>query len=96
MPEARALTESEITARMPGIPGWSLADGKLQRQLRFPSFVQAFGFIAALALVAERMNHHPEILNVYDRVTLTLWTHDTGGLSALDFALAEAVNRLLP
>jgi 4a-hydroxytetrahydrobiopterin dehydratase len=96
MPEARALTEAEIATRLPSVPGWSLADGKLQRQLRFPSFVQAFGFMASLALLAERMNHHPEIFNVYDRVSLTLWTHDVGGLSVLDFALAEAVNRLLP
>ena len=76
--------------------GWSLrADEKaIVRTYKFPDFVRAFGFMSACALVAERMDHHPEWSNVYNRVEVTLTTHDTGGLSANDVKLAGEMDRL--
>jgi len=76
--------------------GWTLrADGKaIVRTYKFPDFVRAFGFMSACALVAERMDHHPEWSNVYNRVEVTLTTHDTGGLTANDVKLAGEMDRL--
>ena len=74
--------------------GWTLrADEKaIVRTYKFPDFVRAFGFMSACALVAERMDHHPEWSNVYKRVEVRLSTHDAGGLTALDFELARKMN----
>jgi 4a-hydroxytetrahydrobiopterin dehydratase len=94
MTKRAKLEEKEIRSRLGSIPGWDLVDGKLHRELRFPDFVSAFGFMAALALVAESMNHHPEWFNVYGRVVIDLNTHDAGGVTQLDFDLAAAANRL--
>jgi 4a-hydroxytetrahydrobiopterin dehydratase len=88
------LSSEEITARLGQLEGWSLAAGKLKRELQFPDFVGAFGFMTRAALVAERMNHHPEWSNVYGRVVIELTTHDAGGLTELDFALAKCMNEL--
>jgi 4a-hydroxytetrahydrobiopterin dehydratase len=89
------LASEEVQTRLQALPHWSLREGRLQRELRFDSFERAFGFMTALALVAQRLNHHPEWFNVYNRVSIQLWTHDAGGITALDFALAEAAERLL-
>ena len=72
--------------------GWQLVNQKLQRNFLFSDFVCAFGFMAQTALVAERMNHHPEWFNVYNRVRVDLTTHDAGGLTELDIRLARAMN----
>jgi 4a-hydroxytetrahydrobiopterin dehydratase len=89
------LSTEELQSRLQALPHWSLRDGRLQRELKFGSFERAFGFMTALALVAQRLNHHPEWFNVYDRVSITLWTHDAGGITALDFELAAAAEQLL-
>lgn len=94
MSEPKALTAQEIETRLRELPSWRVHDGRLRRELQFPSFVEAFGFLSSLALVAERMNHHPEIYNVYNRVTLELVTHDANGISKLDFELAKAADKL--
>ncbi len=88
------LTADELRARSAELPDWVLTDGKLTRTFRFQDFVGAFGFMTRVALVAERMNHHPEWRNVYGEVSVALVTHDCGGISALDFELAHAMNRL--
>jgi 4a-hydroxytetrahydrobiopterin dehydratase len=88
------LSADQLEQRMLGLAKWTLKDGRLQRALTFGSFERAFGFMSAVALVAQRMDHHPEFHNVYDRVNLTLWTHDAGGLTALDFELAQAAEKL--
>jgi 4a-hydroxytetrahydrobiopterin dehydratase len=88
------LSSEEITVRLAQLEGWGLAAGKLKRELQFPDFVGAFGFMTRAALVAERMNHHPEWSNVYGRVVIELTTHDAGGLTELDFALAKHMNEL--
>lgn len=94
MTQRHLLSAEEIEARLSHLPAWRLKDGRLYRELTFASFVEAFGFLASLALIAERMNHHPEIHNVYNWVSLTLWTHDANGLTALDFTLAQAAEQL--
>lgn len=94
MSQPKALTAQEIDARLRELPSWRVHEGRLRRELKFASFVEAFGFLTSLALVAERMNHHPEIYNVYNRVTLELVTHDANGISALDFELAKAADKL--
>jgi 4a-hydroxytetrahydrobiopterin dehydratase len=95
MGSRQLLTPKEIETLLSGLSGWSLRDGRLHRELVFGTFDQAFGFMTAVALIAQRLDHHPEFHNVYDRVSLTLWTHDAGGLTGLDFALAEAAERLV-
>lgn len=89
------LADVEVASRLAGLPGWSLHDGKLRRELQFPDFIAAFGFMTRVALLAEAMNHHPEWFNVYGRVVIELTTHDAAGISERDFTLAAAVNRLL-
>jgi 4a-hydroxytetrahydrobiopterin dehydratase len=94
MPDVVRLEETEIRRRMGSLPGWRLEGDALHRELRFPDFVTAFGFMTSVALIAERMNHHPEWSNVYGTVTIRLTTHDAGGVSERDFALAAEVSRL--
>lgn len=95
MAQPKPLTPVEQASAAQRLRRFQLRDGKLRCELQFDSFVAAFGFLSSLALIAERMNHHPEIYNVYNRVELTLWTHDAPGLTVLDFELAEAAERLL-
>jgi len=73
---------------------WQLQEDSLQTQWKFKNFLQAMAFMNAVAEVAERMNHHPEWSNVYNRVNVRLTTHDAGGLTHLDFALAQAMDSL--
>lgn len=75
--------------------GWKLRDGALHRELRFRDFVTAFSFMTAVALIAERMNHHPDWTNVYATVTIRLSTHDAGRVTEKDVELAEAINAWL-
>ncbi|RKU06466.1 4a-hydroxytetrahydrobiopterin dehydratase [Candidatus Poribacteria bacterium] len=91
---ATKLTNAEINARLQGISGWTVENEKLHKEFQFDSFVEAFGFMASVALIAESMNHHPEWFNVYNRVTVDLATHDAGGISALDFELAKKIDAL--
>lgn len=89
------LTSGEIEQLEQQLPGWSLVDGKLHRELVFSDFNAAFGFMTRVALIAEAMGHHPEWRNVWNRVAIDLTTHDTGGLSNLDQQLAQRINALL-
>ena len=94
MAEKQKLSEAEVFKRLPEVQGWEFADGKLSRTFLFDSFVNAFGFMASVALTAEAMNHHPEWFNVYNRVTISLSTHDVGGISDLDFSLAQRIDKI--
>lgn len=76
------------------LPDWKLSDGKLHREFSFRTFVEAFGFMSSVALIAESMNHHPDWSNTYNRVSINLMTHDLGGISTLDLEFADRVNRL--
>jgi 4a-hydroxytetrahydrobiopterin dehydratase len=94
MSARKKLSEDEIESRLRDLPGWSRAGDKLHRELRFPDFPTAFAFMTRVAFVAERMDHHPDWSNVYNRVTIDLQTHDVGGLSQLDFDLAAEISRI--
>ena len=91
----KLLTEEERQTSLASIPEWQMAEGRdaIVRSLKFTNFASAFGFMAEIALVAEKMDHHPEWFNVYNRVDITLSTHDAGGLTALDIKLAQAIDR---
>ena len=82
------MSDAEISAAIAKHPGWSVANGKLHREYKFADFIHAFGFMATAAIAIERMNHHPEWFNVYNRVTVDLATHDAGGITQKDFDLA--------
>ena len=89
------LSDPEIRIRLQTLPDWELADGKLRREFVFRDFVAAFGFMSQVALTAEKMDHHPEWSNIYNRVVVELQTHDAGGLTALDFELALAASDVM-
>jgi 4a-hydroxytetrahydrobiopterin dehydratase len=87
---AEKLSDAARTAALAGLPGWSPVDGRdaITNTFTFKDFNQAFGFMSRVALKAEAMNHHPEWFNVWNRVEVTLSTHDAGGLTELDIELA--------
>lgn len=88
-----SLLSSEATAEaLKTLNGWRLHEGKLHKSYVFASFNEAFGFVCRVALHAERLNHHPELFNSYTKVTVDLATHDIGGVSELDVALAELID----
>lgn len=87
--------ETSLAALNQGAEGqWRIQDGKLHREFKFANFIAAFGFMTQVAMLAERANHHPEWSNVYSTVVIDLTTHDAGGLSEKDFALAEEISKL--
>lgn len=88
------LNEAELAAAVEALPGWSVKDGKLHREYAFPDFVHAFGFMATAAIAIEAMEHHPEWSNVWNRVTVDLTTHDSGGITAKDILLAGKLEEL--
>ena len=93
---AEKLTGQARKDALAKLGGWSEAAGRdaITRKFVFQDFNQAFGFMARAALVAEKMDHHPEWFNVYKTVEVTLSTHDAGGLTELDVRLAQEMNRL--
>src|SRR4030095_3494424 len=94
MPAPPKLSADHVSARLRDLPGWSLKAGKLHREFTFPDFVAAFGFMTQVAHAGEALEHPPEWVNVWNRVTVDLNTHDAGGLTELDFSLAERMNEL--
>ena len=91
---APKLTAADIRVALQSLPDWSLQDDKLHRVFRFADFVAAFGFMSRVALLAERINHHPEWSNVYRTVVIDLTTHDVAGITQKDIDLAMAISRL--
>ena len=94
MPRPKALTADQIAVALASLPGWSFVGGKLQREFRFPNFPQAFAFMAEAALHAEKLDHHPEWSNVYDKVVVELVTHDARGITELDLELARRMSAI--
>ena len=86
------LSETEINAKLPSLPGWTVDQGKLYREFRFATFVEAFAFMTKVALLAEKRDHHPEWFNVYNVVKVHLATHDASGVTERDFELAAGMN----
>lgn len=99
MPEK--LSESELHAALEQLNAnlsddqqWQLSDDKLVKSFKFKSFIRAFGWMSQIAIWAEKLNHHPEWFNVYNKVDVKLTTHDADGISELDFKLAEKMDLL--
>ena len=90
-----AFSEADINTRLTAHPNWTLKDGKLYRRLVFEDFIHAFGFLSQVAIIAEKMNHHPEWANVYRTVDIYLTTHEVNGVSDRDFALLEKIDKLI-
>ncbi|GBC69000.1 Putative pterin-4-alpha-carbinolamine dehydratase [archaeon HR01] len=95
MDEYRLLGEEELEKALEKLEGWSLRKGKLYRVIEFRDFVECFGFMSKVAMEAEKMQHHPEWFNVYNRLEIWLVTHDLGGISTYDLKLAQKINELL-
>ena len=92
-PPRALLTLDELATALRDLPAWELRDGKLQRALVFRDFAEAFAFMTRVALEAERLDHHPDWSNVWNRVAITLWTHDAGGITRSDIELAGKIER---
>lgn len=91
------LSEAERADALDGLPDWDHDESRdaITRQIVFSDFAEAFGFMTQVALIAEKMDHHPEWKNVWNRVEITLTTHDAGGLSERDIELADAIDSIL-
>jgi len=88
------LSQVDIDNELKGLSGWSIRNEKLHKEFQFESFNQAFGFMTRAAMEIEKMNHHPEWFNVYNKITIELTTHDAGGITKNDVALAKILNSL--
>ena len=89
------LSRTDIDEKLENLPGWSVVNEKLHKEFQFDSFNQAFGFMTRAAMEIEKMNHHPEWFNVYNRITVELTTHDAGGITDNDVSLARILNSLV-
>jgi 4a-hydroxytetrahydrobiopterin dehydratase len=89
------LSLEDAQARLVDVPGWGLTDGALHRELEFRNFVEAFGFMTMVALEAEKLDHHPNWSNAWNRVVIDITSHSEGGITERCFELAAAVNRAL-
>lgn len=90
------MSQDLIDAALKDLLGWSIRDKKLHKDFEFASFNEAFGFMTRAAMEIEKMNHHPEWLNVYNRLSVDLTTHDAGGITENDTKLAAILNSLAP
>lgn len=91
----RKLSHEEIQGQLKNITGWSIVNGKLHKEIEFDDFNEAFGFMTRAAMHIEKMNHHPEWFNVYNKLVIDLNTHDVGGITENDISLAKILNSLL-
>ena len=89
------LSQTEIDEELKNLSGWNVENEKLHKEFQFDSFNQAFGFMTRAAMEIEKMNHHPEWFNVYNRITIELTTHDAGGITKNDVNLARILNALV-
>ncbi|MGI9566274.1 MAG: 4a-hydroxytetrahydrobiopterin dehydratase [Nitrosopumilus sp.] len=88
------LSEKDIEEELKGLPGWRVVNEKLRKEFLFDSFNQAFGFMTRAAMEIEKMNHHPEWFNVYNKIIIELMTHDAGGITKNDVNLAKILDSL--
>ena len=88
------LSSEQISEELKNLPGWSVKDEKLHKDFEFGDFNEAFGFMTRAAMHIEKMNHHPEWFNVYNKLTVDLTTHDAGGITENDINLAKILNTL--
>jgi 4a-hydroxytetrahydrobiopterin dehydratase len=90
----KLYSSAEITENLLALSNWIMEGSSIHKEFKFKSFTGAFGFMTQVALEAEKLNHHPEWKNVYNKVTITLSTHDAGGLTELDFKLAKLIDKI--
>ena len=88
------LSQTDIEEKLKDLPGWSIVNEKLHKEFQFESFNQAFGFMTRAAMEIEKMNHHPEWFNVYNKIIIELTTHDARGSTENDTNLAKILNSL--
>ena len=88
------LSDDQIKEKLTELQGWQLVNGKLHKEFQFKDFNQAFGFMTRAAMHAEKMDHHPEWFNVYNKLKVDLMTHDAGGITENDVKLAKILNSL--
>jgi len=88
------LSSDVIENELKNLAGWSVVDEKLHKDFQFDDFIQAFGFMTRAAMHIEKMNHHPEWYNVYNKLVIDLTTHDAGGITNNDIKLAKILNSL--
>jgi len=93
MPNETVLDGAEVKDRMATVPGWKIEHGALHRELEFADFSEAFGFMARVALAAEKLDHHPDWSNSWNRVVIDVVSHQAGGLTPMCFELATAIDR---
>ncbi|MEX2313185.1 MAG: 4a-hydroxytetrahydrobiopterin dehydratase [Nitrosopumilaceae archaeon] len=89
------IPQKEIEKELKDIPGWTIVEGKLHKEFQFDDFNQAFGFMTRAAMHIEKMNHHPEWFNVYNKLIVDLTTHDAEGITENDIKLAKTLNSLI-
>lgn len=89
------LTEDQIKKELENLSGWKVVNGKLHKDFVFKDFIEAFGFMCTASMHIEKMNHHPEWFNVYNKVNVDLMTHDAGGITQNDISLARILNSLV-
>ncbi len=94
MPNRTLLPDSRILEALPDLPGWEFRDNRLRKEYRFADFVTAWSFLSGCAIHAQAIDHHPTWTNVYDRVSMELWTHDAGGVTGMDLELARRFEEL--
>ena len=92
---AEKLSADAVAQKLASVADWELRNNRIYREFKFANFIEAFGFMTQVAMLAESMDHHPEWSNVYNRVKICLTTHDVDGLSERDFVLAENIDKLL-
>ena len=88
------LSESEVQSKISNLDGWSVVNGKLHKEFEFADFNEAFGFMSRASMHIEKMNHHPEWFNVYNKLVIDLMTHDADGITENDINLANILNSL--
>tara|TARA_Y100001968_G_scaffold258233_1_gene245168 strand:+ start:1001 stop:1288 length:288 start_codon:yes stop_codon:yes gene_type:complete len=91
---ASLISKNQLNNFINENPSWSLYNEKLKKEFKFDNFIEAFGFMSKVALISEKMDHHPTWQNTYNKVTIELTTHDAGGLTSNDIRLAESIDKL--
>ena len=89
------ISQEQIKNELKNMSGWTVVEGKLHKEFHFEDFNQAFGFMTRAAMHIEKMNHHPEWFNVYNKLIVDLTTHDVGGITENDIKLAKILNSLV-
>lgn len=84
----------KVTTELQNITDWTFKNNGIEKQFQFKNFSQALGFIVQVGILSEKVNHHPELFNVYNKVHIRLTTHDANGITKKDFDLAKAINEL--